>query len=147
MSAGRLAAEPWRLAFAAYPFQVTLQTRFADLDINAHLNNVAIARLFEESRLRFHRDIRGCYQGVDPGALMIAHIGIDYLHEGRYPQDVASGVAVAHVGGRSYRLAIGLFQQGRAFALADCVMVHRDAPSPALRDALMARAPVVGESG
>jgi acyl-CoA thioester hydrolase len=32
---------------AAYPASQTLETRFGDMDVNGHLNNVAFARLFE----------------------------------------------------------------------------------------------------
>jgi acyl-CoA thioester hydrolase len=54
---------------------------------------------------------------------MIAHVSIDYLGEGEYPADVSSGVGVVALGRSSYRLAIGLFQHGRAIALAESVMV------------------------
>jgi acyl-CoA thioester hydrolase len=78
--------------------------------------------------------------GIDPGAVMIAHISIDYLAEGSYPADVLACVGVPQVGRRSYGLAIGLFEGPHAFALADCVMVHRgEAVAPDLRAVLEAR--------
>lgn len=113
----------WRRSLAAYPVRFTLPTRYGDMDSNAHLNNVAIARLFEESRVRFHYVIRAEGAEVNPGAVMIAHVSIDYLGEGEYPADVEAGVGIVSLGGSSYRLAIGLFQNGRAFALAESVMV------------------------
>lgn len=132
--------EAWRRDPAAYPFRATLQTRYGDMDANAHLNNVAIARLFEEARLRFHMHVRAETARIDPGAVMIAHVAIDYLSEGAYPTDVLACVGVPGVGSRSYRLAIGLFQEDAAFALAECVMVHRgEAVAPGLRSALEAR--------
>ncbi|MBA3942054.1 MAG: thioesterase, partial [Sphingopyxis sp.] len=33
--------ESWRLDAASYPVRIELQTRFQDMDINGHLNNVA----------------------------------------------------------------------------------------------------------
>ncbi|WP_448580419.1 acyl-CoA thioesterase, partial [Thermaurantiacus sp.] len=117
--------EAWRHAIAGYPFRATLQTRYGDMDSNAHLNNVAIARLFEESRLRFHMDVRRDALAVDPGGVMIAHIAIDYVAEGHYPADVLAAVGVVRLGTRSYALAMALFQDARAIALAECVMVHR----------------------
>lgn len=115
--------EGWRRNLAAYPVRLTLPTRYGDMDANAHLNNVAIARLFEESRVRFHYAIRAEGAEVSPGAVMIAHVSIDYLGEGEYPTDVEAGIGIAALGGASYRLAIGLFQNDRAFALAESVMV------------------------
>ncbi|WP_448585357.1 acyl-CoA thioesterase [Thermaurantiacus sp.] len=118
--------EPWRREPDRYPFRATLQTRYGDQDTNAHLNNVAIARLFEEARLRFHARLRASGAAVDPGGVMIAHLSIDYVAQGHYPGDVEARVGVAATGTRSYRLAAILLQQERAFALAECVMVHRD---------------------
>lgn len=131
--------EAWRQARAAYPFHATLQTRYGDMDANAHLNNVAIARLFEEARLRFHMAARAEADAIDPSGVLLAHIAIDYLAEGRYPAEVEAGVGVEALGGRSYRLALALFQDGRAMALGQCVMVHRDGMGPAMRGALEAR--------
>ena len=116
--------ESWRRDIAAYPVRLTIPTRYGDMDSNAHLNNVAIARLIEESRVRFHYAMRAEGGDVSPGGVMIAHIAIDYLGEGEYPADVESTVGVVALGGASYRLAIGLFQHGQAFALAESVMVR-----------------------
>lgn len=116
--------EGWRLGPARYPFRVTLPTRYGDMDSNAHLNNVAIARLVEEARVRFHWRLREAVPATSPGGIMVVHVAIDYLGEGTYPADVEAGVAVASIGQSSYRLAIGLFQGGSAIALADSVMVN-----------------------
>jgi acyl-CoA thioester hydrolase len=131
--------EAWRHDPERYAAHITLPVRYGDMDANAHLNNVAIARLFEEARLRFHAFLRARGAGVDPGGVLLAHVEIDYVAEGGYPDDVEAGVAVLRVGARSYRLGIGLFQAGTTIALADCVMVHRGtAVSDALRTALEA---------
>ncbi len=131
--------QAWRLALASYPFRVTLPTRYGDMDSNAHLNNVAIARLVEEARVRFHWRLRETVAATSPAGIMIVHVSIDYLGEGSYPADVEAGVAVASVGGSSYRLAIGLFQGGAAIALADSVMVN-------LADDRSGAAPVAADS-
>ncbi len=135
--------EAWRHDPARYPFRVALPVRYGDLDTNCHLNNVAIARLFEETRLRFHAVLRARGAAVDPGGVLLAHVAIDYVAEGSYPQDVEAAAAVLAVGRRSWRLGLGLFQAGRLLAVADCVMVSRAADvGPALRPALEAHAPL-----
>lgn len=115
--------EIWRCRLDAYPLRVRLQTRFGDMDVNAHLNNVAIARLFEETRLRLHHEIIRRGGKTEAGGTLIVHIAIDYLGEGRYPDDVEAAVGVRAMGRSSYRIAHGLFQNGRAFAIAESVMV------------------------
>ena len=116
--------DAWRLALDRYPMHMRIQTRYGDMDANAHLNNVAIARLVEEARVRFHYALKLRVASTDPSGIMIVHAAIDYIGEGHYPGDVDAGIGIAAVGGVSYRLAIGLFQQGKAFALAESVMVN-----------------------
>jgi acyl-CoA thioester hydrolase len=135
----------WRHRLSAYARHHDIPTRYGDMDANAHLNNVAITRLVEEARVRFHWSLREA--GADPVAVVVAHVAVDFVHEGRYPEPVSAGVAVVSVGQRSYRLAVGLFQDGRTLALADCVMVWRgrgeggQAMAPGLRAALEALGP------
>ncbi len=117
--------EAWRLEPAAYPRHLTLHPRYGDMDVNAHLNNVAIARLFEETRVQMLSALRGRpVGGGDPSSMMIVHVGIDYLAEGAYPDPIDAGLAVTDIGRTSFRLGLALFQAGRAIALADCAMVN-----------------------
>lgn len=139
--------DPRRLLPASYPHHQHLETRFADMDVNGHLNNVAIARLFEEVRVRFNRagpvnplsgEIRSHY--------VVARVAIDYLAEGEYPAPVSIGYAVSRIGSSSFTVAMAAFQDGRCIALCDSVLVHRlpdsgPAPMPqALRERLEAHA-------
>ncbi|MEI6486452.1 MAG: thioesterase family protein [Sphingomonadales bacterium] len=127
---------------AAYPLSLTLETRFGDMDVNGHLNNVAFARLFEETRVRFGRVGPGAPLADAPkSSFVVAHVAIDYLAEGNYPAPVSIGYAVARVGGSSFTVAMAAFQDGpmgpQCIALCDSVLVHRDpasgpAPLPAL---------------
>jgi acyl-CoA thioester hydrolase len=132
---GALKDEAWRLELQRYPRRHCLETRYGDMDANAHLNNVALARLFEETRVRTLSLLRATPDtpapAGDPSSMMIVHVGIDYLAEGRYPLPVEAGLAVTDIGRSSFRLGLGLFQQGRAIALADCAMVNLEARRPA----------------
>ncbi len=40
-----------------FPISIELATRFDDMDLQGHINNVAIANLYQESRLQFHRKL------------------------------------------------------------------------------------------
>ena len=123
--------EGWRLDAAAYRRRETIQTRYGDMDANAHLNNVAIARLFEETRVRMLSRLRRTPEGGDPSSMMIVHVAIDYLAEGQYPDDVDAALTVTEIGRSSFRLGLGLFQKGRAIALAECAMVNLSNRRPA----------------
>lgn len=115
--------DDWRRQVDSYPLRFPLQTRYGDMDSNAHLNNVAIARFIEESRLRLHQKILAHGAPVNPGAVMIVHVEIDYLGEGHYPGDIEAAIGLRRLGRSSYTLAHALFQFGRPFVLAESVMV------------------------
>lgn len=139
---GRLRDDAWRHRIDSYPVRFPLQTRYGDMDTNAHLNNVAIARFVEESRLRFHQKILAQGAPVNPGAVMIVHLAIDYLGEGHYPGDIESGVGILRCGRSSYTLVHALFQRGRPFVLAQSVMVAvaaGESHSAPIAEALRAR--------
>lgn len=132
--------DPRRLDPAAYPWTVEVATRFGDMDLNAHLNNVAVARLYEEGRVRFNWHLRAAHPIGRP-RFVVARIAIDYLDEGRYPAPVTVGFAALSLGNTSYVAALAVFQAGACFGVCDTVMVHRGdagpAPlPPALRSAL-----------
>jgi acyl-CoA thioester hydrolase len=118
--------DPRRHSPAAYPWHVSIQTRFDDMDVNRHLNNVAYARLFEETRVRFHWALRSGHPEVGHPRFLIARVEIDYLAEGTYPRAAEMALAVLSVGQKSYRVGLGLFQKDRCVALSDAVMVLRN---------------------
>jgi len=130
---------------AAYATSLTLDTRFGDMDVNGHLNNVAFARLFEETRVRFLRFGSGAPVGKKaPSSVVVGHVAIDYLAEGNYPAPVTLTLAIGRIGSSSFTVAMAAFQEGQCIALCDSVLVHRDpetGPSPippALRERLEA---------
>ena len=139
-----MTGDPKRRDPAAYPWSVEVPTRFGDLDLNAHLNNVAIANLYEEGRVRFNHHLRRAHNIGRP-RFLVARVEIDYLGEAHYPAAALLSAAVLDVGRTSWRIALGLFQKGECRGLCDTVMVHRgDAgPSP-LPDDLRA---ALGEYG
>ncbi len=133
-------SDPCRHIAANYPWQFELQTRFADMDVNRHLNNVAITRFFEEARIRFNWNLFSAEPGPVRPRYLVAHVAVDFLGEGRYPEPLLLGYAVGDIGRSSFRAQKAMFQNGRCIALCDTVLVHRGEAGPApLPDALRAR--------
>lgn len=113
--------EPWRIDPANYPHRVPIQTRFQDVDMLGHLNNVAMAGLFETARVRFNHALGlGEWRGH---RWLVARVEIDYLAEGYHPADVEIGTGVGRIGNRSWHLMAAAWQDGRAIATCTAVLV------------------------
>ena len=121
-----------RRAPASYPWSVTLDTRFSDMDVNRHLNNVAITRFFEETRIRFNWSLIADGTPMERPRYLVAHVAVDFLAEGSYPTPVLMTYAVGNIGRSSFRCLMGMFQTGACLALCDAVLVYRgpDGPAP-----------------
>jgi acyl-CoA thioester hydrolase len=137
--------DPWRRDPAAYPFAVTLEMRFGDMDVWRHLNNVSAARFYEEGRIRFMEHVRrtNADYAAQRFRLMVAHTAMDYLAEGEYPHPITVAVGVVSLGNSSYRVGEALFQEGRCIGLADVVLTHIGeagaAPLPAIMRSTLER--------
>jgi acyl-CoA thioester hydrolase len=122
--------DPTLLDLARYPYFCEIQTRFGDLDVNMHVNNVAMAGLLEDARVRFHRE-SGYHAATRGMTSMVVSIGIEYLGQAYYPQPVQVHVAATDIGRSSYSLCQLVIQENRVvvFARATFVCVHDNRPA------------------
>ncbi len=120
--------EPWRLHPETYPFTVDIATRFGDLDRNDHINNVAVAQLYEELRVRFSHHARegGSAELARWTRVVVVEVRISYLRELHYPAPVTAAAGVLKVGNSSYSLGCALFQNGHCASVAEAVLVCFD---------------------
>lgn len=122
---GRLEAQ-WRSP-DAYPFMTEVPLRWSDLDMFQHVNNVKIALLYEEVRVRLMEAIEaGLPQPFERIRRVVADVRIQYLGEVFYPAPVRVGGRVAAVGSSSYRLSMAMFQNDICVGACDTVFVHFD---------------------
>ena len=127
--------DPALLDPARYPFSCEIETRFGDLDVNQHINNVALVGLLEEARVRFHRATGFMLPAAGEGpriSSMVASIAVEFLDQTYFPDPLRIFVAFARIGGSSYTLSQLAMQSGRVVAYAQAVMV-RMAPDGAAR--------------
>ena len=131
--------ESWRLDAASYPVTIELQTRFQDMDINGHLNNVAFAALFESGRVLLNREIRPWEERPANERTMVAAVEINYLAEGNFPDPVQIATGIGRLGTSSWTIVQAMFQNGRCIATCDTVVVCRtDGEAKPLRAAMVA---------
>jgi len=127
--------DPGLLDPARYPFAHTITTRFADVDPNQHLNNVALAAMMEDARVRFNLAM-GSAVRIGERRAMVASVGMEYLAQGHFPDPVTVHCAVERVGTSSWGVIQLLAQNGTpvAFARSALVAITDDRPSPIAED-------------
>ena len=131
--------ESWRLDAASYPVCIELQTRFQDMDINGHLNNVAFAALFESGRVLLNRDVRPPDVRPANERTMVAAVEINYLAEGNFPDPVQIATGIGRLGTSSWTIVQAMFQNGGCIATCDTVVVCRtDGQAKPLRAEMVA---------
>ncbi|WP_016884926.1 MULTISPECIES: acyl-CoA thioesterase [unclassified Rhodococcus (in: high G+C Gram-positive bacteria)] len=113
-----------RLPLDKYPCQRDLSLVFGDIDTVGHVNNVAIARFFEEARVHLYRMVDSYLSEKRPMRMVLAHVEIDYAAEVSYPGEVQLGIGVHEIGRTSVRQGAALFQGGRCVAVSRSVDVN-----------------------
>lgn len=117
--------DPARLQLDRYPWSLEIPTRFGDVDPLQHLNNVAIAGLYEDGRVRFNMSL-DLHRHRGPGRTVVGKVVLHYLAEGRYPKPVTCAAGVLNVGNSSWEIGLALFQDERCIGLCETVLVHTE---------------------
>jgi acyl-CoA thioester hydrolase len=123
--------EPHRLDLASYRYTTVIEPRFGDMDALRHLNNVALAGIYEEARLRYTSGFNHGPIGDERARPVLAEVRIRYLAEGRYPGPLTVGVGVIKLGTSSYVIGQALFQDGACIGISDVVVVWTEHGKPA----------------
>lgn len=118
-----------RLMEGVFPHRFEIGTRFGDTDVQGHINNVAMAAIFQEGRVCFSREV-GLMKMLQGRSIVVASTTIDYVGEMHHPDPIELSVGVLDIGRTSYRLAQVARQNGQVGALAEFVLVARDGGAP-----------------
>jgi acyl-CoA thioester hydrolase len=114
--------DPALLDPARYPFRCSIETRFGDLDVNQHINNVAMVGLLEEGRVRYHR-AAGFYMIKAHTVPMVASLSVEFLGQSFFPDPMEISVGAFRLGRTSYVLCELVCQRDRVVGYAEAVMV------------------------
>ena len=111
-----------------FPYRLTDNVRFADLDPNQHVNNAVYATFFETGRVTLMKDRA---YGLMPEGLawIMVRLDIHFRAELRWPGRVELGLAVASFGRTSVTFDQAVFSEGKCVASARAVTVLIDEKS------------------
>jgi len=108
-----------------FPYRLTDNVRFADLDPNQHVNNAVYATYFETGRVTLMKD--RSFGLIPPGlAWIMVRLDIHFRAELRWPGTVELGLGVAKFGRTSVTFDQVVFSEGQCVASAQSVSVLID---------------------
>lgn len=117
-----------------YPMHSEIDLRYSDLDVNRHLNNVALIDILQEARGRYHRQ-SGMVKASATFTLMVANLNVQFLGEGFYGTPIICYTGLRALGRTSQTVAQLAHQGGKPVAYAETVMVTiidgKSSPHPA----------------
>ena len=118
----RLDSEP---ILQDFPYRLTDNVRFADLDPNNHVNNAVYASYFETGRVTLMKDRS---YGLMPEGLawIMVRLDIHFRAELRWPGTIELGLGVAKFGRTSVTFEQVVFSDSRCVASARSVSVLLD---------------------
>jgi acyl-CoA thioester hydrolase len=108
-----------------FPYRLTDNVRFADLDPNQHVNNAVYATYFETGRVTLVKDRTN---GLMPDGLtwILVRLDIHFRAELRWPGRIELGLGVARLGRTSVTFDQVVFSDGECVASAQAVTVLID---------------------
>ena len=121
-----------RLRRESYPVLDAIAARFADMDVNGHLNNLALESLHENARATMNRALlpQAYEAGVRRARLVTSQNAVHFLAEAHWPATIQTGAGVGRIGRTSYVASTGLFIDGECIGVCDTVLVLLDDEGP-----------------
>jgi len=111
-----------------FPYRITDNVRYADLDPNHHVNNAVYASYFETGRVTLMKDRS---RGLMPSGLswMMVRLDMHFRAQLHWPGAIEMGLGLVKFGRTSVTLDQVVFSDGKCVASAQSVRVLIDAES------------------
>tara|TARA_B100000029_G_C17017650_1_gene757324 strand:+ start:173 stop:592 length:420 start_codon:yes stop_codon:yes gene_type:complete len=93
-----------------YPFHVTMETRWRDLDAFGHVNNAVFATYIENARATLFGRWNLPYLGKGQ-SLILASMKIDYLKQLKHPTKIIIGQRISRIGNSSFDVESSIFTE------------------------------------
>ena len=117
--------DPLRLRLDSYPIVDEVAARYGDMDVNAHLNNLALESMHENARATMNRRLfPAAYRaGERRLRLVTSQNAVHFLAEAHWPAVIQTGAGVGRIGRTSFTASTGLFLGGACIGVCDTVLV------------------------
>ena len=109
---------------ADYPYHLTIPTRWRDVDMYAHVNNVVFYAYFDTVIGHYLMSQGGLDYTTDTVVGFAVESQCRFLKPLRFPDVIDAGLRVAKIGNSSVRYEVGIFKQGESDPSAFGYFVH-----------------------
>lgn len=109
---------------ADFPYHLTIPTRWRDVDMYAHVNNVVFYAYFDTVIGHYLMTEGGLDYTQDHVVGFAVESQCRFLKPLRFPDVIDAGLRVTRIGNSSVRYEVGIFKQGEADPAAFGSFVH-----------------------
>ena len=109
----------------AFPLTAFVEARYADMDVNGHLNNLALEALHEDIRARLNHSVFSEIYEVSSRdyRLVTAQNVVHFLAEAHWPATITTAIGVGRIGHSSLVACSGLFIDDNCISTCDTTLV------------------------
>lgn len=108
---------------AMYKFWVPERVRYADLEVQRHVNNMIVGVYFQSARIAMLSEL-GIMWGTPEHAIVLARTINDYYRELTYPNELEVGAAITRLGNTSFNMQFGVFVNDTCYASQEAIAVY-----------------------
>lgn len=101
-----------------------IPTRWLDVDIYGHVNNVVYLSYFDTAVNGWYIDAGILNPQQSENVFLVVETSCQYFSEITFPQVVTAGIRIEKLGNSSIRYTIGLFKDDESHASAQGAFVH-----------------------
>ncbi|HCM83045.1 MAG TPA: acyl-CoA thioesterase [Alphaproteobacteria bacterium] len=106
-----------------YKFWVPERVRYADLEVQRHVNNMIVGVYFQSARIAMLRDLDILWSTPEH-AIVLARTINDYYKELTYPNELEVGACVTRMGNTSFDMMFGVFVGNDCYASQEAIAVY-----------------------
>jgi acyl-CoA thioester hydrolase len=114
-----------RCSIGVYPLIEWKNARWGDMDMNGHLNHLALEAMHEDARAGINEQyVPGTYDPkADRFRLVASQNVVHFLAEAHWPATIEVGIGIGVIGRSSVVVSSGLFLEDRCISVCDTTLV------------------------
>ena len=110
-----------------FAHQIVIPVRWGDMDAMGHVNNARIVTYGESGRIAYFDELAASDKTFwNDHGMILAHVGVDFVAQLRYPATLAIGTRAAKLGRSSLHMLTVIFSEGSVVAIVKGVIVWFD---------------------